>query len=129
MLKATKLDRVPVTIDNVKAAVLEVYNHLGFGFSEAIYHQSLLTELRNRDVPYETEKIVPVFYNGSGVGHVRLDIVVDGRFVVELKSLQRLRPCDHVQLKNYLKIMPAAEKGLLVNFGGSDVLEVIVVEK
>lgn len=96
----------------------EIANHiwesLGPGYSEAVYHTAFEVALRKRGISYETERIIPVSYEGQNVGHVRADIITDGT-VIELKSVARLTDQFRIQIKNYMRLL-GLSKGYLINF-------------
>jgi GxxExxY protein len=71
--------------------------------------------LRAKEIPYETERIVPVFYQGQNVGHVRADLIIDRRFVIELKSVSKLNETYRIQTRNYLTLLGLSQ-GYLINF-------------
>jgi GxxExxY protein len=66
-------------------------------------------------IQYETEKILPVIYEGHTVGNLRADLIVDGRTIVELKSVPRLKDEFRNQVRNYGRLT-GLESGYLVNF-------------
>lgn len=94
----------------------KVYNTLGHGFLERIYHNSMIIELVSQGLRVETEKPIAVFYQGRVVGTFVADIVVEDRVVVELKANERLIEAHEAQLVNYLRATEI-EIGLLFNFG------------
>ena len=104
--------------------VRAVYDELGPGYSESVYHNAFEVVLRQNSVQYETERVVPIMFKEHAVGNVRCDLIVHGASpevpatIVEFKAVAKLRPCDVLQLKNYLKLTGIAH-GLLVNFGPS----------
>ncbi|TWT88507.1 hypothetical protein Mal64_19900 [Pseudobythopirellula maris] len=96
-------------------AAMEVHRTLGAGFLESVYQKALETELRFRAVPYEREWPIALSYKGEAVGEARLDFMVGGKLVVELKAVETLHPIHHAQVLNYLKAT-GHELGLLINF-------------
>ncbi|QDT67633.1 hypothetical protein MalM25_05330 [Planctomycetes bacterium MalM25] len=96
-------------------ASLEVHRNLGPGFLESVYQKSLEHELTLRQVPFEREKPIQLRYKDQPVGDARLDFLVGGLVVVELKSVESLLPIHHAQVLNYLKATQL-DLGLLVNF-------------
>lgn len=97
-------------------AFFDVYNTLGYGFLERVYHNALLIELRKYDLNCESSKPIKVFYEGSVVGDYIADIIVDESIVLELKASEALCEENEFQLINYLKATEI-EIGLLLNFG------------
>ena len=101
---------------SVIGAYYEVYNTLGYGFLEHIYVMALERELRSRGHEVSREIGVPVTYKGEVLGMQRLDMIVNGRLVVETKSTFELHKSAHRQLFNYLRATNL-QVGLLLHFG------------
>jgi GxxExxY protein len=97
-------------------AFYECYNTLGYGFLESVYRRALATECRARGLHVDQELPVEVIYKGVAVGMFRVDMVVAGRVIVEVKSASVLGPTDKRQLLNYLRAT-RIEVGLLLHFG------------
>ena len=93
----------------------DIWASLGPGYSESVYHCAFEVALRAQGLYYETERIVPVFYAGQNVGHVRADLIVDRKAVIELKSVSKLNETYRIQTQNYLKLLDLQE-GYLINF-------------
>ena len=98
------------------AAYLHVYNALMPRLPEVVYQRSMAIALEMRGLQHEREVPVPVLFEGRLVGEYRADLVVEGRFLVELKAVDQLHAIHEAQVYNYLRIsrLPAA---LLMNFG------------
>jgi len=92
-----------------------IWSSLGPGYSESVYHCAFEVALRERKTPYETERIVPVYYQGQNVGHIRADLIIDRRIVVELKAVSKLNETYRIQTRNYLRLL-GLEEGYLINF-------------
>lgn len=101
---------------SIIGAFYEVYNTLGFGFLEHIYVMALERELIARGHWVSREFGVMVMYKGAELGYQRLDMVVDDKVVIEVKSTLKLDPAAPRQLFNYLK-STRLEVGLLLHFG------------
>jgi GxxExxY protein len=71
----------------VMQAVFEVHNHLGPGFTEDIYETALALELELQGIPFERQKQIQVQYKDHYVGTYRLDLVIDGKIILELKAV------------------------------------------
>jgi GxxExxY protein len=99
----------------INGAVFEVNRILGHGFLERIYKKALLIELWKRGLKAESEAPIQVQYKGELVGDYFADIVVEGRIILELKSIEKLQPVHEAQLLNYLKAT-GIQVGLLINF-------------
>ena len=98
-------------------AAMEVQNELGEGFLELVYHDALNMELRLRDIPYETEKQIAIYYKGQPLDRIyKADLVCYDKIVVELKSVEKLKAEHTAQLLNYLKAT-GLPMGILINFG------------
>jgi len=97
-----------------------VYNTLGAGFLESVYHQSLLIELRDAGLDVDSQVALDVFYRGEPVGCFLADIIVENTIILELKAVDKLAKVHEVQLVNYLAAT-GKPVGLLVNFGPSEV--------
>jgi GxxExxY protein len=98
------------------AAVFEVYNELGSGFLEEVYHESLEIELTNRSIPFVSKPKLTIYYKGRPLKkQYEADLIVIGEIVVELKAVKALAAEHEAQLINYLK---ATRKrvGYLLNF-------------
>jgi GxxExxY protein len=93
----------------------DIWSSLGPGYSESVYHCAFEVALRAQEIPYETERIVPVFYQCQNVGHVRADLIIDRRIVIELKSVSKLNETYRIQTRNYLRLL-GLSVGYLINF-------------
>ena len=100
----------------VMQAVFEVHNALGPGFREDVYEEALAYELALRGIPFDRQKQVVVRYKGRSVGVHRLDLVVDGKIVLELKAVSALNDVFKQQTLSYLKAS-GLKLGILINFG------------
>ena len=97
-----------------------VYNQLGFGFLESVYHKAMLFELTKHGLKVESEKPLEVYYDDQIIGKFFADLFVDGSFVIELKSVQQIAKEHEVQLVNYQNCIKK-DIGLLINFGPNSV--------
>jgi GxxExxY protein len=93
-----------------------IYATLGAGYSERIYHNAMEVLLRKHSVPYESERVVPVEFEGHVIGNLRADIIVDRRVVLEFKSIAKIGDKDEQQARNYLRLLNLDE-AMLINFG------------
>ena len=101
--------------ERIIKACIEVHKELGPGFLESIYHNALKIELENMKLTFESEKEVKVKYRDNEVGTHKIDLLVDGEIVVELKTVEDLHKKYYAQVRSYLKALNK-EVGLLVNF-------------
>jgi GxxExxY protein len=110
----------------VVQAAYEVFNGLGPGFLENIYQQAMVLVLRKNGRKVEVQTSVPVVFLGKQIGVHILDIVVDGRIILELKAVSEIAPIHRQQALSYLKAtgLPLA---LIINFGAHRLQVVRVV--
>ena len=102
--------------EQIIGAAIEVHKHWGPGLYEEIYERSLHHELRLREVAFESQVKLPLIYKGERVGDdLRLDLIVQGKVVVELKAVKALEPIHEAQLLTYMKLT-GCRVGLLINF-------------
>jgi len=99
----------------VIGAAIEVHRELGPGYLESVYENALRVEMALRSLPFQRQVEVEAIYKGQMVGLARLDLLVGGELVVELKSVDSLAPIHTAQLLSYLKLTNKP-LGLLVNF-------------
>jgi GxxExxY protein len=97
-------------------AFYSVYNTLGYGFLEKVYHNALLLELRSLGLQYDSQRSITVYYKDNIVGEYIPDIIVNNLVICEQKVVSTLSPDHEAQLINYLRATPI-EVGLLLNFG------------
>lgn len=93
-----------------------VYNELGHGYSEKIYRRALAMVLREMGLEAIEERQIKVVFHGALIGTFSVDIVVDGKVIVEIKAAREIEARDEAQILNYLKCAGGGT-GLLVNFG------------
>jgi GxxExxY protein len=96
-------------------AAIEVHRHLGPGFLEEVYEEALAVEMTLRGIPFERQLPVAVSYKGHDVGGTKLDFLVGGSLVVELKAVDVIGQVHLAQLLSYLKAT-RLRLGLLINF-------------
>lgn len=99
----------------VIGAAIEVHRHLGPGFLEVVHEDALAVEFRLRGIPHERQKVIEVAYNEIPVGEGRLDFLVGGCLIVELKAVDGLGPIHKAQVISYLKAT-RLRLGLVINF-------------
>lgn len=99
----------------VIGAAIEVHRSLGPGFLEAVYEEALCIELELQGIRFTRQAVVEVGYKGRKIGEGRLDLLVEGCLVVELKSVDVLGPLHTAQVLSYLKAT-GHHLALLINF-------------
>ena len=97
---------------------MEVHRILGPGYLETIYQRAMIRELGSRGISVQTELAVDVVYKGERIGHHRMDLVVAGEVVVELKCVSKLAEIHRAQTISYLKAT-GIPVGLVLNFAGT----------
>jgi GxxExxY protein len=96
-------------------AAIEVHRELGPGFLESVYEEAFKVELSEHNLKVESQKEVTIKYLGVVVGLHRLDLVVEGKVIVEMKAAKELADVHLAQLRSYLKAT-GLRVGLLLNF-------------
>lgn len=98
---------------------MEVHRLLGSGFLEPVYQAALEVECGKRNIPYQREVELPVYYKEEPLGvRYKADFVCFGEVLVELKALERVTKREENQIIHYL-IASRLSRGLLLNFGTS----------
>ena len=93
-----------------------LYNELGYGFLEKVYHRAMIIELNKNGYEVEHEKKIDVFYKNEVVGTYIPDLIINKSVILELKCVEYLIEAHENQLINYLKATEC-EVGLVLNFG------------
>jgi GxxExxY protein len=99
----------------MKEIANKIYKSLGAGYSESVYHRAFEVSLRELGIPYETERIVPIVFEGHTIGNLRIDLIVNGETIIELKAIAKLNDAAKIQTLNYMKLT-GLKRALLVNF-------------
>jgi GxxExxY protein len=99
----------------VIGAAIEVHRVLGPGLPEAVYEHALCVELELRQIPFECQPVKVVYYKDRKVGEMRLDLLIRGKLVVELKAVDALLPIHKAQVITYLQVTQL-QLALLINF-------------
>ncbi len=102
--------------NEIIGAAIEVHRTLGPDLLESTYEGCLFHELAERKLYAERQKALPVLYKGFHIDcGYRIDLLVAGEVIVELKAVARIEPIHEAQLLSYLKLS-ACHIGLLINF-------------
>ncbi|MBB4285468.1 GxxExxY protein [Roseospira goensis] len=114
------MDPIDTALDDLAHVVvdsaLRVHRALGPGLLEGIYERCLAYELDKRGVPLLRQVDVPVRYDGRHIGTgYRVDMLVGGRLIVELKAVERVTELHKAQLLTYMRLLDQ-RLGLLINF-------------
>lgn len=94
---------------------MKVHNDLGSGFLEKVYENAMMLNFEIEGIKVEQQKEIKVKYLGKEIGNYISDIFVDGKVIVELKTVDKLTDIHTAQLINYLKAT-GVKIGLLINF-------------
>ncbi len=108
-------ERDPLT-DRIIGLAIEVHRGLGPGLLESAYEACLCFELKQNEIPFNRQVALPVIYKAVKLDcGYRMDIVVDEKLVLELKTVEKLLPLHDAQLLTYLKLS-GLPTGLILNF-------------
>lgn len=111
-----KYDDIDKLTHEIIGCAMQVHNTLGNGFQEVIYQRALALEFKYEGVEYEREKEMEILYREEQIGTRRVDFLVEGKVMVELKAIEQLENVHKAQAINYLETYGLAD-GLLINFG------------
>ena len=110
----------------IRGAIFDVYNTLGPGLLESVYEEALCFELKQRGLKVERQLEVPILYKGNKLKTpLRLDLLIENTIIVELKSVEEMKPVFAKQLLTYLRLLDK-RVGLLVNFSSNNILDGII---
>ncbi len=113
---AHELGNLERLTEKIIGCAIEVHRTLGPGLLESLYQECLVIELAEQQLSFEADRCVNLEYKGRRIRHtLRLDLLVEGVVVVELKSVERLHPVHSAQVITYLKLT-GCPAGLLMNF-------------
>ncbi len=105
----------------IRGSIFEVYNTLGPGLLESVYEEALVFELRQRGLEVTRQLEVPIHYKGNELKTpLRLDLLVENQVIIELKSVEEMKPLFAKQLLTYLRLLDK-RVGLLVNFSSTNI--------
>lgn len=110
-----------VTIENLLNEIVlitgDIYNSIGPGYNEVVYHRAFEVALRLKGFDYQSEVVTPIVYHNHVIGHGRVDIIVKNTLILELKAIANLNNMESViQIKNYMKQHNILH-GAIINFG------------
>ncbi len=109
----------------IRGAIFNVYNALGPGLLESVYEEALTYEIQKAGLKVETQKVLPVIYDGHLLkSELRIDMLVEDKVIVELKSVLEMKTVFTKQLLTYLRLSDK-HLGILVNFSTDDISESI----
>ena len=108
-------------LTKIKQIAKDVFKELGSGYEECIYEKAMEVALRLEKIPYENQRILPIFYKNFNIGQAKPDLVINDtkgkeKIVIELKAVAaKLGEKELTQLKKYLETLKL-KKGILINF-------------
>ena len=107
----------------ILGAAIEVHRHLGPGLLESTYMPCLQFELKERRLKFDAERIIPIVYKGVLLAaSYRVDLIVEGLVVVEVKSVAALMPVFRAQVITYMRLTHCPA-GLLINFNAPGLMD------
>ncbi|MCX5907590.1 MAG: GxxExxY protein [Deltaproteobacteria bacterium] len=113
---AERMGQLNVITANIIGAAIAVHKELGPGLLESAYEACLAHEMKERNLRFERQKGLPVHYKGIKLDSgYRIDLLVEGQVVVEVKAAERIIPLHEAQLLSYLRLS-GCKVGLLINF-------------
>jgi GxxExxY protein len=112
-------DDLDALTERIIGCGMEVHRALGPGLLESVYRDCLVIELRAQNLRVEAERPVTIHYRGQPVWpNLRLDLLVEGRVIVEVKAVEHIHPVHQAQVITYLKLT-GSPAGLLMNFNST----------
>lgn len=107
----------------IRGAAFRVFRNLGPGLLESIYHKAMIIELEKLGLKVESELELAVNYEGEDLGiGLRIDLLIEDKVIIELKSIKEVGKIHHLQLLTYMKV--AQKKvDLLINFNVEDIVD------
>jgi len=106
-----------ILVQEMANIACDVFNTIGSGYNEVIYHKAFEVALRLKGINYQSEVITPIFYKSHNVGHGRVDILIGNNLIIELKAISNFNSdTANIQIKNYMKHFSISE-GIVINFG------------
>lgn len=123
--------------EKIKNYAQEIFDELGSGFSESIYHEAFKVCLIENNIVFSTETVIPIIFRERQIGFIRADLVVheEPKYVIELKAVANaFKESEINQLRNYL-IRTNIEFGFLINFPQSntkkrkDSIDILLITK
>jgi GxxExxY protein len=108
-------DSIEELAHSVIGAAIEVHRHMGAGLPESSYREALSHEFNLRGIPHRREVPIDILYKDKCVGSGRIDLLVGGKLIVELKVVEQITSLHRAQVISYLKITKL-QLALIINF-------------
>jgi len=110
----------------IRGAIFNIYEKLGPGLLESAYERTLIYELKKRGLHVESQVSIPIIYEEIQLESAfRLDLLINKKVVIEIKSVEKLSQLHHKQLLTYLKLT-GYKLGILVNFNTDEIFNNII---
>ena len=104
--------------EKIIGCTINIHKIPGPGLLESIYESAMCVDLRETVLKFESQKPIKVVYKGQDIGKFKIDLFVENKIVVELKSTERMDPVYSAQILSYMKL-GNYKYGLLINFNNS----------
>ncbi len=95
---------------------MEIHKELGYGFLEKVYENAFTVLLNDRNVKFEQQKSIEIYFRKVMIGHYIADLVIEEKIIIELKAVSQILDVHKAQLANYLKAT-GVRLGIIINFG------------
>jgi len=99
----------------ITGCAMEVLNELGHGLREKTYERAICREFQLQDIAYSQQAVFPVFYKGEKIDDYIPDLIVEGRVVVDTKTIETIGKDEVGKMLNYLRVT-GLQVGMLINF-------------
>ena len=109
-------DHINQLTENIIGCAIEVHKTFGAGLLESVYRECMIVEMRQAQLSFEQERKIKLTYKGVAINScLRVDLIVEGLVIVELKAIECVHPIHSSQVITYLKLADCPA-GLLLNF-------------
>lgn len=108
--------------EKIIGAAIEVHRELGLGLLESIYEEALCYEFELQDIKFERQIPADIIYKGKSIKGQRIDLLVEGEVVVEIKAINKLPEVAMSQIISYLKATDL-KRGLIINFNEKKLID------
>lgn len=110
----------------IRGAIFNIYEKLGPGLLESAYEATLIYELKKRGLAVESQVTIPIIYEDIQIESTfRLDLLINKKVIIEIKSVEKLTKLHHKQVLTYLKLTDI-KLGILVNFNSDSIFDNII---
>jgi GxxExxY protein len=105
----------------IRGSIFKVYNELGAGLFESVYEKALVYQLKKDGLEIKSQVSIPIYYDEQllDIGFI-LDVLVEDKVIIEIKSVEEFSKVHHKQIQNYLRLTNL-RLGILVNFNTDDI--------